>query len=239
MAQNEIRLSLVIPTFNESAGIAETLTAACHYLGQGPDGWEIIVSDDGSRDGTADIVAQQVAARPDRLRLIKNRHHGKGRAVRQGMLAARGQYVFFADADLATPLAEMGPMLEKLKSGYDCVIGSRALPGSRILIAQPGYRSGAGKTFNWLVRHFLDLDIQDTQCGCKGFARQAAQEIFRRQRLDGFAFDVEALALAKKAGYRMLEVPVAWSDRATTRLNIWRDPLKMGWELLRIKWSVR
>lgn len=239
MDQDAIRLSLIIPTYNEAAGITETLTAARHCLSQGQDGWEIIVSDDGSRDGTPDIVARQLAETPDRLRLTRNPHRGKGSAVRQGVLAARGQYVFFTDADLATPLAELAPMLDKLKNGYDCVIGSRALPGSRVLVAQPGYRSGAGQAFNWLVRRLLGLKIRDTQCGCKGFTRPAAQAIFRRQKLDGFAFDVEALVLAKKLGYKMLEVPVCWSDRAGTRLALWRDPFKMLWDLLRIRWSVR
>lgn len=228
---------MVIPTYNEENILADTLTKSRDFLlAHFPDS-EIIVSDDGSHDQTVQL-AERFDPAPLCLTVIKNRHRGKGQAVKQGILTARGRHIIFSDADLSTPLETILSLKKELEAGREVVIGSRALLRSQIAKAQPPYRSVAGKVFNWLVRSLFGLDSKDTQCGLKGFSRPAAQAIFRRLSLDGFAFDVEVLVTARRLGYQIAEVPVTWSNRPPTRLKLWRDPLKMLGEILRLKWTV-
>ncbi len=192
---------------------------------------EIVVVDDGSRDRTAEV------ARQSGVRVLQNPgNRGKGYTVRHGMLEARGEWALFSDADLSAPIEE----LDKLWAAVDreaaqAAIGSRALDRSLIGVHQPAFRENMGRVFNALMRLETGLPFRDTQCGFKLFQTQAAREIFSRQRLDGFGFDVEVLFIARRLGYRTLEVPVRWNDVAGTKVSMaagakgFLDPLKVRW----------
>jgi dolichyl-phosphate beta-glucosyltransferase len=209
-----------------------TLDTVREYLSKSD--WEfseIVVVDDGSRDATA-AVAERAGARV--LRNPGNR--GKGYTVRHGMLESRGEWSLFTDADLSAPIDD----LEKLwraatNENAPVVFGSRALDRSLVGVHQPAFRETMGRLFNLLMRIETGLRFHDTQCGFKLFQTAAAREIFRRQRLDGFGFDVEVLYIATHLGYRALEVPVRWNDVAGTKVSMWRgvaaflDPLKVRW----------
>ena len=192
---------------------------------------EVLVVDDGSRDATA-AAAERAGARV--LRNPGNR--GKGYSVRNGMLQAQGEWTLFTDADLSTPIRE----LEKLwntasREHAQVAFGSRALDRSLVGVHQPWFRESMGRVFNLLMRLETGLPFRDTQCGFKLFETSAARDIFGRQRLDGFGFDVEVIYIATRLGYRVLEVPVAWNDAAGSTVSMWRgltaffDPLKVRW----------
>ena len=225
-------ISIIIPAFNEEKRLASTLTSVQTYLAAGA--WEfseILVVDDGSRDCTADI------ARAAGVRVLQNPgNRGKGYSVRHGMLKAAADWALFSDADLSAPINE----LEKLWNAVehetaDAAIGSRALDRSLIGVHQPAFRENMGRIFNFLMRLETGLPFHDTQCGFKLFHTAAAREIFKRQRLDGFGFDVEVLFIAGHLGYRTLEVPVRWNDVAGTKVSMlagakgFLDPLKVRW----------
>jgi dolichyl-phosphate beta-glucosyltransferase len=197
------------------------------YLGRGAT--EVVVVDDGSRDGTAERAE---AAGATVLRNEGNR--GKGFSVRRGMLAARGARRLMTDADLSTPIEELDRLSARMDEGYDVVIGSRAVAGARIEVHQPWYRENTGRLFNLFVRGLAVPGIADTQCGFKLFTAAAAREVFSAARLDGFSFDVEALYLARRKGYRIAEMPVRWRNDANTRVSLLRGFLAFP-DLLRIR----
>ena len=188
-----------------------------------------MVVDDGSRDRTAERAE---AAGATVLRNEANR--GKGHAVRRGMLAARGARRLMTDADLSTPIEEMERLGARMDEGHDVVIGSRALPGARIEVRQPWYRENTGRLFNLFVRALAVPGVTDTQCGFKLFTAAAARDVFSAMRLDGFSFDVEALFLARRKGYRIAEVPVVWRNDAASRVSLLRGFLAFP-DLLRIR----
>lgn len=229
-------LSVVIPAFNEEGRLAPTLHAVTSYLAARPLTWEVLVVDDGSRDGTR-RVAEEQAAREGRIRVLAlPRNRGKGVAVRTGFVAALGELVLFADADNSTPIEEV----EKLRGAMDlagaaCAIGSRALPESDVRVKQHALRQKMGQGFNLLARAITGLPFRDTQCGFKLFRREACLPLFLAQRTEGFAFDAEILVLARRAGLRVVEVPVVWLNSPDSRVRIWRDPLLMLRDLLRIR----
>jgi dolichyl-phosphate beta-glucosyltransferase len=221
-------LSIVIPAFNEAERLPRTLDRlAAHFAGRTDH--EVLVVDDGSRDDTA---ARAEAAGATVLRNEANR--GKGYSVRRGMLAARGRRRLMTDADLSTPIEELGRLAARMDEGYDVVIGSRALPGSRIEVHQPWYRENMGRLFNLFVRTLVVPGIHDTQCGFKLFSAEAANAVFSAARLDGFSFDVEALFLAARRGCRIAEVPVLWRNDAASRVSLRRGFLAFP-DLLRIR----
>jgi dolichyl-phosphate beta-glucosyltransferase len=243
VAQAEPPLSIVIPAYNESGRLPATLDAALATLAsRGPEGplGEIIVVDDGSTDSTADLVAAYAASHPV-VRLLRNEtNRGKGYSVRRGMLEARGRFVLFTDADASAPLPEASKLLAVLETGAaDVAIGSRELPDSDLARPQPRHRRVMGWLFRQLVRLLVVRGFRDTQCGLKAFTREAAQAIFRRQTLDGFAFDVEAIFLARRLGYRVAEVPVRWLDSGESRVRPLRDGLRMVCDLVRIRLRAR
>lgn len=185
--------------------------------------------DDGSRDATAERAQASGAT------VLRNEgNRGKGYAVRRGMLAARGERRLMTDADLSTPIEQLERLEARMDEGHDVVIGSRALPDSRIEVRQPWYRENMGRLFNLFVRALTVPGIRDTQCGFKLFTAAAARDVFSAARLDGFSFDVEALFLARRNGYRIAEVPVVWRNDTATRVGLLGGFLAFP-DLLRIR----
>jgi dolichyl-phosphate beta-glucosyltransferase len=225
------QLSVVIPAFNEAERLPPTLERVLAYLRARGGSFEVIVVDDGSRDET---VARARAAGVTVLANEVNR--GKGYSVRRGMLAARGARRLMTDADLSTPIEDLGRLMAALDGGVDVAIGSRALPDSNVEVHQPWYRENMGRVFNGLVRVLAVPGLKDTQCGFKLFTAEAAQAAFSRALLDGFSFDVEALYLARRHGFRIAEVPVTWRNDAASRVGLWSG-FRAFPDLLRIRWN--
>ncbi len=225
-------LSVIIPAYNEAERIEASLEKARDYFRGQAYSCEILVVDDGSRDSTSEIVRRHEG---EMIRLVQQpRNMGKGAAVRRGMLEARGELRIFSDADFSTPITETARMLKYLQD-YDVVIGSRAIDNSYIKEHQPWYRESMGKMFNRLVQMVAVPGIMDTQCGFKGLRAAAAEDIFRRTKIDGFSFDVEMLFLARRLEYSIKEIPVEWYNDARSTLNPVSDSLRMFSELLKIR----
>ena len=199
---------------------------------------EIIIVNDGSTDGTAELAEKFTFLCPY-LRVIHlDKNRGKGCAVRRGILDAKGQYILLCDADLSTPISEADKLIHILYgSRYDIVIGSRKLPQSQIEVRQPLYREFLGEVFSIMVRMFLIRGIKDTQCGFKCFTQRSAKRIFFKQRLNGFSFDVEVLYLARKYGFFIKEVPVRWLNSPQTSVKLIPDSIKMFIDLLKIRYN--
>jgi dolichyl-phosphate beta-glucosyltransferase len=225
-------ISIIVPAYNEEKRLPSTLGAIGRYLES--TAWEfaeIIVVDDGSRDGTLDV------ARRGGARVVSNvGNRGKGYTVRHGFMEAKGEWALFTDADLSSPIEELDKLWSAAgRADAQVAIGSRALDRSLVGVHQPAFREYSGRFFNLLMRLVTCLPFHDTQCGFKLFETSAARRIFERQRLDGFGFDVEALYVARRLGYRAVEVPVRWNDVAGTKVSLWRgmaaflDPLKVRW----------
>jgi glycosyltransferase involved in cell wall biosynthesis len=232
-----MQLSVVIPAYNEARRIGPSLHRVSRYLKArcGAGGFEIIVVDDGSEDSTSAVV-EEVATRAPEVTLVRLPHNrGKGAAVRAGMIAANGEAVLFSDADLSTPIEEVEKALKLLVKGNDVVIGSRGLAGSSILVRQTRLRESLGRLFNLLLRAFLRIPFRDTQCGFKLFRREAAHAIFQRARIDGFAFDVEAILIAQQLGYVITEMPVRWLNDPESKVTLLRHPAQMLADLWRIR----
>lgn len=230
-------LSIVIPAYNEAQRIPSTLRQVLSYAASLNQPYEVVVVDDGSSDGTAAVVSR-FSEDDGRVRLLQNGANcGKGAAVRNGMLTARGEYILFTDADLSAPITDAALLLTPLTGGYDLVIGSRALRRDWIGVHQSLFRESAGKLFNFFIRLLTGLPVYDSQCGFKAFRREAAQAIFARQRIPGFGFDVENLYIARKLGFRALEVPVHWDHNAASKVHPLRDGARMALEVLKIKWN--
>ena len=221
------QLSIVIPAYNESARIEQTLARVMACVER--QGWdaEVMVVDDGSVDGTAAIV-QRWMERTPRLHLVQNAgNRGKGYSVRNGLLQATGEVVMFTDADLSAPMEEAERLLAAIQEGADVAIGSRWLDRTRQTIHQPLYRRFFGRCFNWVTRTVMGLPYKDTQCGFKAFRREAAQVIFRLQRIERWGFDPEILFIARKLGYKVREVPVSWGHDERSRVSYLKDGMKM------------
>jgi Glycosyltransferases involved in cell wall biogenesis len=242
---------VVIPAYNEEARLPRTLAATVDFLSHDRPGhtFEVLVVDDGSTDATAASVEAWAAARGlssvvRALRYEPNR--GKGHAVRYGILRAAGERILFMDADLATPIEELGKLEAALKpeAGVEYVIGSRPLKESQLLVRQPWYREMLGRSFNVVVQRLATPGIHDTQCGFKLLTREAAQAIYSRCVLDGFSFDVEAIFLARRLGYTVAEVPVRWAHQEGTaafpsKIAYLKAGLRMLNDVRRIRWIHR
>jgi len=197
---------------------------------------EVVVVNDGSTDSTAAVV-EEFSRKEPAVRLVHNPgNRGKGFSVRHGMLEARGDWRLFSDADLSAPIGELDRLLA-VAAGQNAsvVIGSRALDRSLIGVHQTFFREQAGRVFNLVMRLLTGLPFWDTQCGFKLFSASAAQHVFSRQLLDGFGFDVEALFVARKLGFRTLEVPVRWNHVEGTKVSMFRDSVRMFLDLFRIR----
>jgi dolichyl-phosphate beta-glucosyltransferase len=223
-------LSVVIPAFNEAGRLPRTLERVTAFLREWGRSHEVLVADDGSTDQTAE------KARAAGATVLRDDHNrGKGHAVRRGMLAARGRRRLMTDADLSTPIEELPRFLARMDEGVDVVIGSRALPGSTIEVHQSRYRENMGRVYNLFVRALALPGLHDTQCGFKLWSARAAREAFTAARLDGFSFDVEALYVARKRGYRIAEIPVVWRNDAASRVGLGGGSRAFP-DLLRIRW---
>lgn len=227
-------LSIVIPAYNEEPRIGSTLEQVIRFLGTQSYSWEILVADDGSVDATGQLVGSLAVSNPN-VRLLSLPHKGKGWAVKNAMLAASGQYRLLCDADLSVPIAQVARFLPPRMQGVDVGIGSREAEGAR-RIGEPGRRHLMGRTYNALVRFLAVPGVKDTQCGFKCFRGEPARELFSLQTIDGFAFDVEILFLARKKGLKLKEVGVDWYYRERSKVRIIRDSFAMTIDLLKLRW---
>jgi len=225
--------SVVIPAFNEASRIGETLRLTLDYLRNVSPESELIVVNDGSTDATSPIV-REVLETAIETRLLENfPNRGKGAAVRSGLLAAQKPIALFFDADLSTPLEETPKVIEPIADGeIDIAFGSRALDRRLIGHRQPWRREQAGRVFNLLVRLATGLPFWDTQCGFKAFRIDVCRPIVEAARIDGFAFDVELLYLAHRAGLRIREIPVRWNHSAGSKVRFFQDSLRMLLEVI-------
>jgi dolichyl-phosphate beta-glucosyltransferase len=225
-------ISIIIPAYNEEKRLPATLAAVRAYLDASR--WEfaeIVVVDDGSRDATAEV------ARRAGVRVLQNPgNRGKGYTVRHGMLEARGDWALFTDADLSSPIEELERLWSAVeRDNVQVAIGSRAVDRSLVGVHQPALREAMGRLFNVVMRIVTGLPFRDTQCGFKLFETAAAREIFGRQRLEGFGFDVEVLFIAGRLGYRAAEVAVRWNNAEGTKVTLLRgmtaylDPFRVRW----------
>ena len=229
------RLSIVIPAYNESLRIEGTLERVMWCIRKLDWDAEVLVVDDGSTDGTTDIV-QRWMQKHERLHLVKNPgNRGKGYSVRNGLLQSAGEIVMFTDADLSAPMEEAKLLMAAIDAGADVAIGSRWLDKERQTKHQPLYRRFFGRCFNWLTRRVMGLPFKDTQCGFKAFKREAAQVIFRLQTIERWGFDPEILFIARKLKYKVVEVPVTWGHDERSRMSYLKDGMKMLEEMAEIR----
>ena len=230
-------LSIIIPAYNEEKLIGDTLAQVTGFLEAKPFACEVIVVDDGSKDRTVEIAKEWCAAKKGvAVRVLENaRNRGKGFSVRKGFQSATGEYACFSDADLSTPIKDLDKLLKWNEEGFDVAIGSRALKESQVDLHQPWWREFMGKSFNKIVQLLAIRGISDTQCGFKCFSREAYSKVFKRQTIDGFGFDVEALYIAKKLGFKIKEVPVIWVNRIESSVNPILHPIQMLGELFLIR----
>ena len=229
-----ISISIVIPAYNEESRIAATLGLLCEHFQQRPWDWEIRLVDDGSTDRTA-AIADGFAADEPRLVVQREPHRGKGGAVKAGLLAARSHYRFMCDADLSMPIDELKRFLPPLAGDFDVAIASREGHAAR-RVGEPFYRHAVGRVFNRFVQTIILPGIEDSQCGFKMFTARAVETIFPHVTIDGWAFDVEALTIARARRLRIVEVPIEWHYREESRLSIVGDGFGMLRELLAVKW---
>jgi len=228
-------LSVIIPAYNEAKRLPLTLIDIDKHLDEQEYSYEIIVINDGSTDHTAEIVRRFVPLIAN-LRLIDNEENkGKGSVVRQGMLEAKGMWRLFMDADNSTSIVEFNKMIPYFKSGYDVVIGSRGVKGSRKMPPQPFYRSIAGILGNLVIQLFLLRGIWDSQCGFKCFSEDSAKRIFSLIKIGKWGFDAESLAVAKALDYKIKELPVFWANDIRTQVKF-KDYLQVLFEIAKVRW---
>jgi dolichyl-phosphate beta-glucosyltransferase len=242
-------LTIVLPAYNEEARLGPALDELFGYLGRrGSDARDgrpgsaelpasvtVLVVDDGSTDGTGAVVRSRPETADGGLQLLTVPHGGKGAAVRAGMLHASGDYLIFADADMATPPDELPLLVEALETA-DAAYGSRIqADGSDMRASQPGWRRLLGKTFHLMASLWVVGPVQDTQCGFKGLRRDVARDVFARQQVTSIVFDVEVIYLVRRRGYSHAVVPIRWSDRRGSRMHPGvRLALRVAWDLIRI-----
>ena len=231
------KLSVVIPCFNEEARLPSTLEQVERYLGSSGRTYELILVDDGSGDGTRGVM-DAAAARNPHVRIHSlPANRGKGRALAEGVAAARGEEILVTDADLSTPIEELAALQVALDRGAGVAIASRAVRGSRVEVSQPFYRVLMGKAFNLIVQTLLLPGIWDTQCGFKLFRADVAHEAFAGLSTDGFGYDPEVLYRAKKKGVRIVEVPVVWRNSSPTKVSPFRSSLDMFKHVVRVRFG--
>ena len=228
--------SIVVPAYNERTRIGGTLEQMMEHVRAQKWSAEIVVVNDGSGDDTASFVGEFAAAHPE-VRLIENPgNQGKGYAVRNGVLNARGQVILFTDADMSSPITEAAKLIAALEQGADVAIGSRWLDSTLQFQRQSIKRQIMSRAFNLYTRAVLTFPYHDTQCGFKAFTRRAAQMIFPLQRINRWGFDAEIIYLAHRMKLRVAEVGVKWGHDEDSKIHPWRDGFYMGLDTLRIRW---
>lgn len=225
-------ISIVIPAYEEERRLPPTLEQLVRWRKRCTFPVEILIVVEPGKDRTREIASAAAAREPNLRMLTHEQQRGKGRAVRTGMLAAQGALVFYMDADLSVPLREVDAFVEYFRAHpeADVLAGNRQHAQSRITRAQSPLRQRLGQSFNLVVRMLGIADVHDTQCGFKAFRRAAAKAIFARQRVDGFAFDVEVLLLAQQLGYRVVDLPVEWVNSDESKVRLFRDSARMLWD---------
>lgn len=228
-------LSVIIPAYNEENRVKGTLEAVYNYLSRQNYLWEVIVVSDGSKDRTVEVVSEFISNKPEINLIANTKNHGKGYVVRQGMLQVQGDYRLFTDADNSTTIEQIEKFWPYLEENYDIIIGSIEVPGAQINEQAQWYRRILGKYSKYIIRIVAGLwSIRDTQRGFKLFTAKAANNIFSRIKIDRFGFDIEVLALAKKMGYKIKEVPVVWDNPPGSTVN-----LKSYFEVLKDLFKIR
>ena len=235
LLEGGIAITIVIPAYNEAARLPRTLQEIFSYFENLGRSFEVVVVDDGSHDCTPLIIKAMIPLRPY-LRLITlAQNMGKGRAVKTGVLAAKGEMVLFCDADGATPIAEFARLEKAISNGADIAIGSRARRSAEVKVITHLHRRIIGRVFNFLANLILRLGRSDTQCGFKLFRREAATTLFTGQQEKGFIFDVEILFLARRLKLKVAEVAINWTDQPGSRVRLLSDPWRMFLGMLRIR----
>jgi len=234
-------VSVVIPAFNEESRIGSSLELILDYFDAREERFEVVVVDDGSSDRTVEAVEEVVRSHANGgvVRVVRNDgNRGKGYSVRRGMLEAIGLHGLLTDADLSTPIDEF-PKLEAevIRGGYDIAIGSRDIEGARVEVHQSSVRENSGKLYNIFVRLLTGFTFRDTQCGFKLFDLARKQDLFGRQLIERFGFDVELLMIAQRLGMSVKEVPVLWRHDSGSKVNFIRDGSRMLFDLLRVRWN--
>ncbi len=233
MTQGLPALSVVVPAYNEAERIAPTLRSIAAWLAQRTEPSEIIVVDDGSTDPTCEVV--MALAIPTLTLIASTPNRGKGHVVKRGMLAARGALRLYMDADNATPISELVPLLAAIERGAAVAIGSRRARGAQLRVAQPWFRRAWSHVANRVVQAVLLDGITDTQCGFKLFTAAATEAVFARVRTPGWGFDLEALVIARKLGFSIAEEGVTWTDDRRSRIHPLRDAVRITGELISIR----
>ena len=226
-------LSIVMPAYNEESRLPQTLPQVAKFVEAQDYKAEVLVIDDGSTDRTAEIV-EKISEKHPSIHLVRAKHGGKGHAVKTGMLQVKGEYAFLCDADLAMPITELPKFLPPCQNGYQIAIGSREGEGA-VRYNEPAYRHLMGRVFNWLVKIMAVPGFEDTQCGFKCFHYSVTQDLFSRQTIDGFGFDVEVLYVAQKRGYRIVEVPIHWYYQSESKVHPIKDTIRMVRDMLTVR----
>jgi dolichyl-phosphate beta-glucosyltransferase len=224
-------LSIVIPAHNEAKRLPGTLEQIFQFLGQQSFTYEVIVVENGSSDSTLE-VAEEFASRHENLIVIQS-EKGKGAAVQRGMLAAKGEYRFMCDADLSMPVEEIVKFIPPTLQDLDIAIASREAKGA-VRYNEPSYRHWGGRGINFLIQTLILPGLNDTQCGFKCFRAEVVKDIFQRQTLDGWSFDIELLYIARRHGYRIVEIPIHWYHFSDSKVSAFRDAVRMISDIFRI-----
>jgi dolichyl-phosphate beta-glucosyltransferase len=229
-------VSIVLPAYNEATRLPPYLASIHEYLDASPElKFEVIVIDDGSSDGTADLILKSAACWPE-LRLVRHpTNRGKGQALRSGARCARGRLLLFADADGASPIQEEQGLRDAIEAGADIAIGSRLVRDTEKSCRRNWRRDLVGRTFAWAVRRFFQLPARDTQCGFKMFRREVCTQLLKECRERGYLLDLELLILANWHGYRIAEIPISWTDVPGSKVRLLSDGWKMARGLLRMQ----
>ena len=230
-------LSIVIPAHNEEKRLPNTLGQIFRFLEKQDFPYEVVVVENGSSDRTYEI-AKEYVDRHENFRVFRNEQRGKGLAIRRGLKKARGEYLFMCDADLSMPVEEIAKFIPPQLQDVDIAIASREAPGS-VRYHEPQYRHITGRVFNTLIRLLVLPGLQDTQCGFKCIRATVAHDIFPYQTLTGWAFDVELLYIARRHGYRIVEIPIHWYFNADSKISVLRDSPRMFLDLLQIRRNAR
>ena len=232
-----VRISVVIPAYNEASRIADPIRRIASYLAGRDETCELIVVDDGSSDGTAEVLREIAPDLPVRCRVLRyGDNRGKGHALKIGFAHATGECILLSDADLSTPIEEFDRLYERIEAGHDIAIGSRKMLGAQVTIRQPFVRERLGKVFTWLS-NLLIAEVSDVTCGFKLYRGAVGRDLFGHARIDNWSFDAEILYLARIRRHRLAEVPVRWHDEPGTKVSLLRDGLVSGFDLLRIRWN--